>query len=675
MNVNALLEIAPLVQGKVLDRRIELRDNIVRYILSSDNCPTRCTPEKIVETAKSEFSIQLDEGLVTASLDNLVQEEIIEHETSNIYRILSEPESPDIKNLIHPVWLEYKQIVEAEDPEVELINIDQDIEKAFRLFLNDYVDRIASSTIDLGDIEVDSLIRENLNDNIEKVVDEANVGKASLFKRTMKDYIKNPGDELQKFTGIVYNGIVNIDLISREVSIDFEEISGSKKVLFLDTNILVSLMCEEDSLHPIISSTCRKSRRMGYDLYYLPWTAEEMDRFVYASIGEAERWLNSGGNNVIRSQFLEDYIEKDNVSWNDYKSELNNWRQVLETIWNIYEYEEEVDINDEKVDNARHILKHMQQWGNEENITLSEDNRLNHDAKLLGLTATLRDTSDIDPAEGPFILSFHGIMTSVSRIGEQTFWERGLAIQPRNWLNYINAFSAIEFDENSRKEVARAIIKSSANFDETWSIDEYTKYLRTKLGLDENSQGLLKDYILSTPLSRELERALSENEAGQVERIAREIVGSEQFLENFKEQKELDERVDQLSQSLRDYKSRYEKERERRREAEKIVSEIGDVNIEVDVSAVAESTSEVEGGSNIATEYIEFVKLLNAALPQGIQGSDFENPPEETTKIQDIITWLNAINVTFHTVDNLPENVASLQPYAQELLMRAQEFM
>ena len=83
MDQESLLDAAPLLQGELLNKRRELKKNLVRYSLTLSRCPDEFEPKDIIKLINSKFSIELDSGVVISGLKELEDEGFVKHTLSS----------------------------------------------------------------------------------------------------------------------------------------------------------------------------------------------------------------------------------------------------------------------------------------------------------------------------------------------------------------------------------------------------------------------------------------------------------------------------------------------------------------------------------------------------------------------------------------------------------------
>lgn len=689
MDDGELVEAAPLLTGTLRNRRQDVKTNLVEFMISLDNVGSEITIDELMGIADSQVGVELDKASITSSLDELKEQGVVEHVSGKTFQIIEQPEVDTFNDLIDPIWNEFSNNLSDRDKDVDVEFIHDEIEKAFKNFIYDFFKVIFESSEEMAEYEIDTLKTINFEELIDEKISEYKVDKDELFKYTLKDYLNNPGEEFREFTKRAYTGIINYNILRREEETIQFELQVENKVLFLDTNVLVAILCRTDDFHPLIMSTLDRAKELDYDLYYLPQTADELKTFIDGSKHELDEFRSSGGNkNVIDSQFVRDYVQRD-ISYREYFDTIfNNWRNQLESR-GIVEYSEDLEVDVDLYEIADETIKKIERLKDQQGSSIKAPHKIDHDAKLLSLVAEAKEDAE-NPNIGPFIVSFDRTVTTVGNLRE-TGSGKDISLHPRSLLEYILAFSPAKINEGERGDVAVALLRSATNFDETIDVDEYTKLVRPRLGLEEGQEELLARVLEESDKYSELEEALEQDRGDEADEIAIEILSDDSFLRELSEEWALKERMREAAQTVEEkeeeidkYKRRYENERELRESLQQLVQQSGEQNVfiqnspEATAEATSESTSQAsaEAQAQSIQEFSEevdnFIDTLELRLETSIEESELPPPPEDTSDINRTRKWLNKVTAGIASGAAVKGGEALL-PWAQELLDMAIE--
>lgn len=671
MDKESIAQAVPLVERKLANQREKNKISIVESILASGDVPSSITPEWVSKKVVQEYNIDLDEGNTKINansiLESLDTQGVVDQNEDGTYALSSEPDVGSFNELIDPLWNEFRTQVESSNQDIDLHYINSSFEEAFYGFFENYLGFLCDSSVELSEYEVDQFSSSDVESMIEDTIEAYPLHDEGIFKDELLTYLDAQSEQFLDVINKFYMTAVNIDLLSRETQLNFEEIPGSGKKLLLDTNVLVALLCDTDNSNPLAASVCRRSREIGFDLVYTEDTRNELNRLIHGSKREMSGFRDGDKEfKAIRSQFVHDYFQRDDISWEEYVSEITDWERLVELNWGITKLDEEVDTDSGTYEFAYDTFKQLDKT-QEDKIRESRENKLNHDANIISITVRLREKTSTNVDLGPYVLTLHNKLSTVGSIGKENYWDDQIVLQLRTWLNYLATFTPSDIAEIDSKEVAIAIFESSRS-DETNidSIQEYSRLIAPKAGLDSREEDILADYFVNHPLSREMEKALENNRGDQAEELAKQMLEDEDRLERFAEIESQDEKLEELRDSLSDLRERWETEKEKREQLEDILQKQNKLEINISATATADASVQTEIES-LNDEINEFIELLDTRLPSGYEESDLPEPPGSDASVEETEEWLSELKISIAS----SSAVSALEPYAGELLETA----
>lgn len=495
---------------------------------------------------------------------------------------------------------------------------------------------------------------------------------AHILRETFQEYLDEPSEKLAKLTECMYTGIINFEILEAEKELNLENLEDREIVLFLDTTILVALLCGTDRRHPVVSELIKLCKNKDYTMYYLPRTTDEMESFVRGCISEMKEY---GGRppdeELIQSQFVEDWWRQDVRDWIEYKADIKNWQKLIEAK-GITEYTDNITKDEgvfSMVETQTKMLDKAE--GDDDSLSRDEEN-YRHDAEIISKVYTLRKKSDKKRGlPSPIFLTIDNLVSQMNEMGNPEFWEDHMIVQPREWLNYMLTYTTASYDEDQDEEeiqIGKSILKTAVSFDqniEINNIDEFVDLMAPKMGLSDSNEDGLKQYLQTIGFDEEIERSLKEKEGGKAENKLQEAT-SESALDLFGEISEKDDKLKKASQQANEYKEKWQREKQRRKQAEKDNSSISEVDVTVNTSAIAESHSQSEADATVK-KVNDFIDVLDSNLDQGIEGSDAPQPQDEFNSPQEIRNWLNDVSDWLNAAESVGSAAKSLAPYAAEL--------
>ncbi len=503
-------------------------------------------------------------------------------------------------------------------------------------------------------------------DMIDDVAEENNVDKKDVFKECLTDFLKQPSNALKEYVGIIYVAIVNSDLLSRQKSIELPEVPGEEKKVFFDSNVIQDLMCETDSEYPLIKNVVERSRELGFDLYYFPETVDDLQRSIDGAIREMGGLKDSNySTQTFNNQFVKDWhrkYRKSGTEWDDYRATIQRWELEVETHYGIEEYQQDVGCPEEEIEYAEEIIDRIDSQRNKQP---KKPDVLNHDAKILAKTSHLRDDTSGKHSIGPILLSLDNSVTQASDYAYQEGdWDEGISIPPRVWFNYLLTFTSAETGSH---EIGEIILNVSANISSNPTIEEYSKAVEEKAGLESGSSELLAKYLRYSTYSDEIERSLRRDD-GSADEWAFKALTNEEAMEEFTEHKQAKKRIRQMGERIQEL----EEENKELRASE------GDTHIhntaeayggEANSQAVSESEANAtaEVSADLKQEIEGFVDLYYENVPREIK-SNISPPPEDKSDLEKVRQWLNVVTTALNIADPSTAALTAVAEYGNRLL-------
>jgi len=658
MDKQSVIKTAPIIDGGLVGRERRIKESLIESVIDDLNVSDTVNAEKISGKLNSDHNISLKQSVIDGKLKNLEESGHLKHKSNGRYKIVNSPDLEGFEEVFEPVRIEFEQHLSSSDYDQGIDYNKDKYSEAFESIFLTYYQRIVTDPEELNDYNTDPLSKVNISDCIDEVKDRDPIRNPEIFEETAKSYIQKETDELAEFFGTVYVGVVNQDLLKRAQHFDLTSVADDQKVLFFDTNAIIPLVCDTDPLNPLISSICNRSRDLGYSLYFLPATAEEMDRVVTKTQRNLSGHRQSNNSDPFDNQFIKDYNRrKDITNPSSYKKRVGNWREIIKESHQITEYDKKISLNDVDKEVINGWVKELDKLDSDE---LKSTQQINHDTQLIASALSLRDNEG--PTIGPFGISNNKSLLPINNIGEGSRWEHGVLIDPQSWMNYLITFTPAEFVDGSQEEVARAILSTAANFDQGYDLDDYLDLLVAKSNVSSENQSYMKELILETPLSDQLEDAAREGDGQEVAETGYEIIqGIDEYIE--KERKK-DQQLKNAQQSYNKEKERRKAEMEKRKQLEEVVESVQGIDVTVNMN----QDVSVEVTQEVQNQFEEFVQDLDSALGDGIEGSEIPPPPDDQSDPQQVKDWLETVDEILSSSEKLAKRAKNLAPYAKGLL-------
>jgi hypothetical protein len=295
----------------------------------------------------SEEGFDMDDSDISKRMHSLSEAGLLSHLAGDRYKLEEGSHFRSFDDEISKIWGEFSTILSEKYDEIYHVNLDKNMEVVFRGFFRELYGAVFESTENLIESEVDPLAYVDAEDIIDNLLKEDDVHKRGVFKETLLEYLEGPTENLSRVNQILYTATINYHILKSGKNIEFESIPAKGKTLFYDTNVLVTMLCKSKDLNPIVDSVTKKSRDLGFEQYYTPETAEELDGLVRMSRKEMDDIGSLPPNSEpVKNEFLEEFYygtEFDELS--GFHSYLSDWRTYLRLNYNIDEYEDGVKVD------------------------------------------------------------------------------------------------------------------------------------------------------------------------------------------------------------------------------------------------------------------------------------------------------------------------------------------
>ncbi|MHC3380415.1 hypothetical protein [Haloarcula sp. H-GB5] len=677
MESNTLLQMAPLVQGRLRDQRKEICAGYVEWAVFSEECPTEFEVADIAEILEQETGVRFDEIQIISGLDQLTaddddndEEEVyVRHLEGYSYKRVKQKDLDNSDELIDECWDEFKQVLNEHPRDLDTHFVDNNLESAFIKFIDKYVDKLEETTEIVDEANQDVIYTAEFVDLIDNVVAETRLEHPGAFKESLVKYLKDPGENLKKFVGTVYVAIINTDLLEKDDdSIDIPNIPEEERKIFFDSNVIQDLLCESDNEHPLIRNVVERSNGLDFELYYYPETVDDLQRSIDGAIREMSGLKDSNySSETFENQFLKDWnrryreLRNKTMEWGEYRSYIQRWTIEVEAQYQIEQFEKPFDLSEE-VEFAKDIVDKI---NSKRNKRPKKPPVLQHDGSILAKTVELRNGVDGRHNIGPLLLTLDNTVTRAADFGYQEGeWPEGIAITPRVWFNYLLTFTSVEFDTS---EVGGIILDVSANIDSQPSIENYSKALEEKAGLESNSSELLAKYLRFSAYSDEIENSLRSDD-GSADEWAFKALRDEGAMDDFVEHKEQKKRIRKMGQRIQDL----EEEKQRLQEEKDNTTEkyyVGG-SAEASANAAAVATSKAE----IQQELSDFMQLYWEMVPEEVQ-EEVPAPPDNTSNLEEYQQWLDTALSTINAAESTFAGLGAVSQYGQRILTEIPQFL
>ncbi len=664
-----LIKLIPITKGPLLKIRKEIRKSFIKAAISGFDIGSiievRDISKKVHELVKG----MVDNQTIVSNLNQLQDNGIVQHISNLKYEIKKKIQLTDLKEITEPAWAEFLNFIKIEYKDYDPF-LDKNTRKIFDHLILDIIKRFVISSDPL-EKKIDQLPLENFENKIDHLVNrfQVSAGLSKKMSKILLSYIQSNHPKLSKLIFENYYWIANMHLLRLENSLKTKDLLKEIKFLFIDTQFLVSLLCNTNPLYPLTCAIVKRCVNLEIPIYYTQRTQKEMKSFILGTKKEMQGFSKSKKKHgVIRSQFIEDFLKKD-MTWNEYITIIESWGDVVKK-WNIttnpksfFKHENEMDNIDNDVFayvmRTLPILDRNRNEGRSEkdpNYTykLREIPQIEHDAFCLGLVSKIRgDLNDSGKkAMGPWFVSFDNLVSLTDATYFKSKEDLGLVIQPRSLFNFLLVYSKLNFEKDDESFIAEAVIKYTTCYQETKiTIDEYSRLITNKIGLDQENVDLVKRVLIKSPLRTELDRALKLDSGNEADKIAYKILTDESLINTIISERETKEKLKNVAKRLIEAEEELKKEKVKTTVLTEALKEKQKIEITTNVSI----KSEVSG----------LIRILEAN--EAFENNLLEKPPEKPSQ-KNIKGWLERIKSTIETSNKIGDGIQTLLPLVTYLL-------
>jgi len=672
-NTKLLISLIPITRGSLLQRRQEIRKSFVKAALSKYPVGSTIDIKKLSEKIKVITKCELSEESIVLVLNQLSEEGIVQHLKNYIYHLNKKISLINFEERTHTIWNEFFDYLKKNYKEYDPF-LDKEAKNIFDVVMLKLLERFVLSSDPL-ERKFDSLPLENFEDLAQNLIIKDSISKdlADKFPKILYSYLVSNPPQLSKFIFDNYFAIINMHLTRLEKQMKIGNLLSEIKYLLVDTQFLVFLLCNTDPLYPLTNSITNLCKKLEIPIYYTEKTKRELWRFINGTKREIKGFSKSKKHKLIISQFITDYLKK-NIRWDDYITIVESW-QISVKKWNIFPFPKENDrskMNDIQIDEDvySYITKTIPIFDNNRyQSRLKKDTtyvhnfreplQIEHDAYCLGLISYDRQKNEIDGIKpfGPWFVSYDTLVGLVdAAYSKNTSF--GLVIHPRSLFNYLLVYSNFDFKKEDEGYIAEAIIKYTAStHDMKLTMEDYSKLVTNKLGLEEENFEIVKRVLITSPLRSELERALRLNRGDLADEIAYRIFTDESIISTIITEKKSLEKLRTVTKKLKEKEEELDKEKAKVEELEKVIKSEKQLTVITNVNIDITTQNEMNNLIHILEN--------NNAFESGV----IERPPKEST-IEKFLSWLEKLKNIIETSEKIGEGIKALLPFILYLIKK-----
>jgi|GEM_PF-4000969 predicted nucleic acid-binding protein len=210
-----------------------------------------------------------------------------------------------------------------------------------------------------------------LDDSISNITDEElKIATKNAIKQFIHETPKN--ESIAKYVSSIAQTYYLIQILNLDPELqNLQRESLANTIAFLDTNIIIPLLCEEHDAHNIVKDVVKYTSKLGINLLITKYTKKEfLRRLEYSNNlylsykAEISNLTNFGKNRVrqlLDDIFLKTYLKRreeyPNYSWSLFLSEMKNFAEILRDRYQILLDEKDVHIDNDELQEVRKHVK------------------------------------------------------------------------------------------------------------------------------------------------------------------------------------------------------------------------------------------------------------------------------------------------------------------------------
>ena len=349
----ALIRISQFVlRDEIQKTRDELQENIVEMALFWGTMEEGVPFHQINGILRTElYFIEFPDFVLTEILERLLNKKRMELQKGKY--ILKESRRSEISKAVKENELVVNEINDLVILETERKYKKELSKKQKNAVLTNFYSYLASLFIERAEVITKILIAETLDfstdlpkqifaNTLEKIGEEK-LRKA--YKDAFSSIIDNPTENFLKFLFSISQNLICIQVLNLDPECrKLERDAFSEKVLFLDTNIAIDLVCESRPLHKVANDLIEITSSLGSKFVVSERTIEEyLD--VLEDANKSPK--NRSALRLLRDPFISSYnLEKKtspSQTWKGYYYRMKKIESILHKKFNIAVYKEKHD--------------------------------------------------------------------------------------------------------------------------------------------------------------------------------------------------------------------------------------------------------------------------------------------------------------------------------------------
>ncbi len=416
--VDELINLVPLVRDELSDIRYELHKSMIKSAISDMRLGDNTHIDDIKAKVSRKFSlVNFPEEVLVRVITEFEDEGILLKKNDNNYFIKKVVEIESIDSFIENCYSEFKEILEQ-----NVSGYDSFIHKEYKDAFKECILYIINSLINeeclINKFSLDCLRYDEISNEMQNdLIKYKTIKKQEQFLSLFLNYLKSGKKHITNLLFTVYRSSIAYDILKRGRDLPkIAEDIGKGGILFLDTNVIVSLICKTDRTNELAKSVIKLAKnKFRFDLNYYIETAKEFENlFNWADAEMKSKRLPT--KFASDNQLIHDCLTRNDCTWPDYYAELSIYRTYLKNEFDIdvVDYNSLV-IGQEQKDISSYIeVIYSYQFEQSEGKKERSYEAITHDKNLFNLMLYMKSGHMVG-LNAPWILSFDNTLNSVNQ--------------------------------------------------------------------------------------------------------------------------------------------------------------------------------------------------------------------------------------------------------------------
>lgn len=553
--VDELINLVPLVRDELSNIRYELHKSMIKSVISDTQIGDKTYIEEIKARVSDKFClVDFPDEVLVRIIDEFEEDGVLQ-KIDNNYIIKKAIDMESIDSFIANCYSEFKIILKENINEFDVF-IHKEYESAFKDSILYIINNLINEESLINNFSLDSLkYGEICSDLRSTLIKYETIKKPDQFLSLFFNYLKSGKKNITDLLFTVYLSSIAYDLLKRGRDLPkIAEDIGKGGVLFLDTNVIVSLICETDRTNELAKSIIELAKnKFNFDLKYYIETAKEYENLLKWADSEMKS-KHLPNKLASENQLIHDFLKRNDRTWSDHYTELSMYRTILKN-FHIDMYDDNLVLSQKEKDIFSYVeVIYSYEFQQSEGKKERSYEAIAHDKDLFKLMIFLKKENMVG-LNTPWILSLDNKLNRVNqtliKLNKFDIPPSGYSIHPRTLLNTLLVFANMNFDDDKRRDIVKSIVNYLIIPPTPLTEEQYAKLVTYKVpGLNERDVETIIHFLRISPLKSRLDKALEDDDIDSASQIFNEMTLDQKVIDALISERKTKEENERLRQAL-----------------------------------------------------------------------------------------------------------------------------